>query len=104
MINDCRIARLGAGDVAVMKQMLRMFGEAFGEMSAYQDAVPGDRYLQDLLQSDTFFAVAAMRDDTVIGGLAGYALKKFEQERTEYYIYDLAVAEAFRRRSRNRAL
>lgn len=38
----------------------------------------------------------AMRDDTVIGGLAGYALKKFEQERKEYYIYDLAVATAFR--------
>ena len=32
-----------------------------------------------------------------IGGLAAYELKKFEQERSEIYIYDLAVAAAHRR-------
>ncbi len=95
---DWRIIRLGAADVAVMKRVLRVFGEAFDEMSVYQDAVPSECYLQNLLGSDTFFAIAALRDDTAIGGLAGYVLRKFEQERTEFYIYDLAVAEAFRRR------
>jgi aminoglycoside 3-N-acetyltransferase I len=30
--------------------------------------------------------------------LAAYVLKKFEQERTEIYIYDLAVGEKYRRR------
>ena len=33
----------------------------------------------------------------VVGGLAAYELMKFEQERSEIYIYDLAVAEAHRR-------
>lgn len=97
-LTDCRIVRLGAADVAVMKRVLRLLGEAFDEMSVYQDALPSECYLQNLLGSDTFLAMAALRDDTVIGGLAGYALRKFEQERTEFYIYDLAVAEAFRRR------
>lgn len=95
---DARIIRLGARDVGVMKRMLAMFGDAFGEIAVYQDAVPGDRYLAELLASETFFALAAMNGDAVIGGLAGYALKKFEQERTEFYIYDLAVAESCRRR------
>ena len=33
-----------------------------------------------------------------IGGLAAYELKKFEQERSEVYIYDLAVDAAHRRK------
>lgn len=32
-----------------------------------------------------------------MGGLAAYVLPKFEQARSEVYIYDLAVVEAFRR-------
>ena len=34
----------------------------------------------------------------MVGGLAAYELKKFEQRRSEIYIYDLAVAETHRRR------
>lgn len=33
----------------------------------------------------------------MVGGLAAYELQKFEQERSEIYIYDLAVLEAHRR-------
>jgi aminoglycoside 3-N-acetyltransferase I len=33
----------------------------------------------------------------VVDGLAAYELHKFEQERSEIYIYDLAVAAAHRR-------
>ena len=33
-----------------------------------------------------------------VGGLVAYVLDKLEQERSEIYIYDLAVAEARRRR------
>jgi aminoglycoside 3-N-acetyltransferase I len=32
-----------------------------------------------------------------VGGIAAYVLPKFEQERSEMYIYDLAVASAHRR-------
>jgi aminoglycoside 3-N-acetyltransferase I len=97
-LTDCRILTLGSADALVMYGMLRLFGEEFDEASVYQGAVPSERYLRDLLASDSFFAVAALQDDRVVGGLAGYALKKFEQKRTELYIYDLAVAQAFRRR------
>jgi aminoglycoside 3-N-acetyltransferase I len=34
----------------------------------------------------------------VVGGLAAYVLEKFERERSEVYIYDLAVAVPHRRR------
>ena len=39
----------------------------------------------------------ALGDDETVGGLAAYELMKFEQARSEIYIYDLAVAQAHRR-------
>lgn len=58
---------------------------------------PDEDYLRRLLGSDTFIALAALKRDEVIGGIAAYELKKFEQPRSEIYIYDLAVAAAHRR-------
>lgn len=45
----------------------------------------------------TFIALSAFDGERVVGGLAAYVLQKFEQERSEVYIYDLAVAEEHRR-------
>ena len=90
---------LGAADLELMKALLRLFGEAFEDLATYQGAVPGDAYLLKLLGDETFFAVAAIAPDgTTIGGLAAYELKKFEQERSEIYIYDLAVDASHRRK------
>jgi len=41
--------------------------------------------------------LAAVKGDTVVGGIVAYELAKFEQERGEIYIYDLAVAAPHRR-------
>ena len=81
-----------------MRAMLSTFGRAFGEVSTYTSRQPDDGYLEALLSSETFIAIAAFAGSTVIGGLAGYVLPKFEQPRAELYIYDLAVDEAYRRR------
>ena len=51
-----------------------------------------------MLASEYFVALVAREGPQVIGGLAAYELKKFEQERSEIYIYDLAVAAAHRRK------
>ena len=78
--------------------MLTMFGEAFGEPDTYSGARPSPAYLSHLLGRDHFIAVAALDGEAVVGGLAAYVLDKFEQERSEIYSYDLAVAEDHRRR------
>ena len=92
------IRRLGADDVKTMRGMLAMFGDAFEDPAAYCRAQPDDAYLARLLGRDTFIALAATAEDEVVGGIAAYVLDKFEQARSEVYIYDLAVAEAHRRR------
>ncbi|HZP48840.1 MAG TPA: AAC(3)-I family aminoglycoside N-acetyltransferase [Vicinamibacterales bacterium] len=92
----CRL--LTTADVPLMKRMLRMFGEAFDDVPTYQDAVPSDAYLASLLAKPHFIALAALEGDEVVGALAAYVLEKFERERREIYIYDLAVAAPHRRR------
>ena len=95
--NHFSIRRLEASDVVLMAEMLTVFGEAFGEVETYSGARPSPAYLERLLGSETFIAVAALRSDKVVAGLTAYELPKFEQERSEIYIYDLAVAAAHRR-------
>ena len=89
---------LGPADVTQFRAMLAMFGEAFGDRAAYLESQPDDEYLRGLLSSGLFIAVAALDGSAVIGGLAAYLLPKFEQARSEIYIYDLAVREAHRRK------
>ena len=89
---------LSSADVDVLKELMRVFGEAFNERVTYQGAVPSDDYLRRLLSRPHFIVVVALNDAEVVGGLAAYELEKFEQDRREIYIYDLAVAEQHRRR------
>ncbi len=91
------IHHLTPDDTALMEGLMQTFGEAFNDLDTYTGKRPSPGYLQRLMASDTFIALAATKNGTVVGGLAAYELKKFEQERSEIYIYDLAVSAAHRR-------
>jgi aminoglycoside 3-N-acetyltransferase I len=80
-----------------MDGMLTMFGEAFEDVPTYSGSRPGKAYLDELLGGEHFISLVATKDEVVVGGIAAYELRKFEQQRSEIYIYDLAVAEAHRR-------
>jgi len=96
---DYAFEQLLMGDVDRLKQLLRVFGQAFNEIDTYQQAIPSDEYLSGLLSKPYFIALAALDDgQRVVGGIAAYELEKFERERREIYIYDLAVLETHRRR------
>jgi len=97
-----RFKQLSADDVPLLKELLAVFRAAF-EDSAY-DAAPGDDYLRSLLAKGHFMALVAIAGDKVVGGLAAYELEKFEQDRREIYIYDLAVAALHRRQGIARQL
>ena len=91
------IRHLTSNDVLLMEALLTTFGEAFNEAKTYIQNRPSYSYLQRLLGSNTFIALAAVKNGEVVGGIAAYELIKFEQERSEIYIYDLAVAFNHRR-------
>lgn len=92
------IQRLSADGEPLMNALLTVFGEAFDDADTYGARRPRPAYLRQLLASESFMALVALEGPQVIGGLAAYELRKFEQERSEIYIYDLAVAAAHRRK------
>lgn len=93
-----RCSQLGATDVAAMGALLGVFGEAFEDRATYTSSQPDDAYLARFLAKEHVIAIAAFDGGDIIGGLVAYVLDKFEQDRREIYIYDLAVLQAHRRR------
>jgi aminoglycoside 3-N-acetyltransferase I len=93
-----RIARLTADDPGLMDGLLDLFGAAFEEPETYGGARPSADYQRSLLSDPGFIALVALEGRQIVGGLAAYELRKFEQQRSEVYIYDLAVDAEQRRK------
>lgn len=95
--NDPAIYRLGTGDDDHFHGMLDLFAAAFDDADGYSSARPGQAYQDALLGREDVVMLVALVDQDVAGALVAYELCKFEQERSEFYIFDLAVTEAWRR-------
>ncbi|MDK2767734.1 MAG: AAC(3)-I family aminoglycoside N-acetyltransferase [Sphingomonas sp.] len=93
-----QIRRLGLNDAAALAAMNALFAREFEDEESYLSAPPGPDHVTALLANPQFIALVAEADGAMVGALAAYILPKFEQARSEIYIYDLAVAEAQRRR------
>ena len=91
------VRRLGKGHAESLEAVNALFADVFEDPRNYASAPPERAYLDGLLARSHFVALVAERDGAVIGALVGYELEKFEQARSEFYIYDLGVAEPLRR-------
>ncbi len=91
------VRQLGSGEGALLRQLMDVFGDAFEDRATYGAAPPSDAYLERLLARDSFIALIALDGEQIVGGITAYDLPKPEQERSEIYLYDLAVAESHRR-------
>lgn len=92
------IRRLGSADIAAMHALNACFAAAFEDDEQYPAGQPDNAWLARQLALPHVIALVAETNASVIGGLVAYELVKLEQARSEIYIYDLAVAEDFRRR------
>jgi aminoglycoside 3-N-acetyltransferase I len=97
-LDSLSIHRLVSGDDLRFSAMLDLFAEAFDDPESYSSARPKKDYRQALLSRADVVAIVALAGQNVVGALVAYELCKFEQERSEFYIYDLAVVEEWRRR------
>lgn len=98
MTSSAGIRALSADDAAAIRGVNALFADAFDDPDHYAKAPPTDAYLTRLLGNPANIVVVAEAGDAIVGALVAYQLDKFEQARSELYIYDLAVAEAYRRR------
>jgi aminoglycoside 3-N-acetyltransferase I len=97
MAEPFTVRRLERGDLALFRAMNTLFGVVFEDAESYASAPPDDAYVEALLAKPHVIPLVALQGDAVIGALVAYELEKFEQARSEIYIYDLAVDEAHRR-------
>lgn len=92
------VERLRAADFGRMRALNALFAAEFDDPKAYESAPPSDEYLQRTLGRGQVIVLVASAGVQVIGGLVAYLIDKLEQERSEIYVYDLAVSSAHRRR------
>jgi aminoglycoside 3-N-acetyltransferase I len=95
---SAEIRRLGPDDGNRMRELNALCGSVFGDSETYVSAEPGEDYFRRVLAREQVIALAAYSGNEIVGGLVAYVLDKLEQERSEIYIYDLAVSEDHRRR------
>jgi aminoglycoside 3-N-acetyltransferase I len=104
MQQPTKLLRLTASDLGLMRALNALFAQSFADQQTYLGAPPSDAYLKGLLSKDDVFAIVAEASGEVRAGLVAYQLEKFEQARSEIYIYDLAVAAPYRRQGLATAL
>jgi tRNA (adenine37-N6)-methyltransferase len=94
------IARLGVDDVPRARAALEMMHDVFDE----DPEVLSDGYLTRLLADETFWAIGAFEDGVPIGCITGHELAMTRHERSELFVYDLAVRVDDQRRGVGRRL
>ena len=98
MTKDIAVRRLGPDDIAAMRALNALYGEAFEDRETYRADRPDDNWLTRQLGMPTVILLVAEQDGAIVGGLTAYDLPKLEAARSEIYLYDLAVDAAYRRR------
>lgn len=93
----CTVRRLGGNDLPALRAMNALFAEVFDAPDQYSARPPDDAYVMALLARPEVILLVAEQAGRIVGALAAYELVKFEQARSELYIYDLAVAAEVRR-------
>lgn len=98
--NGVTFKRLLANEEGVgqLRELNKVFADAFNEKHTYLNKPPSNPYVLSLLGKKHIVVCVALAGTQVVAGLVAYVLEKFEQERSEVYIYDLAVDAQYRRR------
>jgi aminoglycoside 3-N-acetyltransferase I len=101
VMSEIQIERLTA-DVAraraLFERMVRVF-DAGSDAERLSDA-----YLRRILARDDFWALAALVDGQIVGGLTAHTLPLTRAEESEVFIYDIAVMPEFQRQGIGRRL
>ncbi|WP_081095247.1 GNAT family N-acetyltransferase [Erythrobacter donghaensis] len=84
--------------------MNAVFAQGFDDPEHYAAAPPDAGWAECWLANPHHIALLAEAGGAAVGALAAYVLPKFEQARSEIYIYDLAVLESARRQGLATAL
>lgn len=94
------VRRLGAEDAELAQGLFALMSAVFGE----PHRPLGHHYLEGLLASQGFWAMAAFSGGELLGGLTAHSLPMTRVEAAEVFVYDLAVQERHQGQGVGRAL
>ena len=85
--NSFKILRLQENNLNLFIELVKLLNEVFKEYHT----VGSKEQLKKLLVNPEFYAVAVIKNDIIIGGLTAYQLQRYYNDKSELYIYDIAV-------------
>lgn len=100
-LNEFSFKRLTPNDLRLFQQLIRLFQEVFETPDPQAASEP---HLQRLLEKPGFIAYVVLLKHEVIGGLTAYELPLYYAEKSELFLYDLAVHPDFQRQGLGRHL
>ncbi len=87
MKSSLKILRIQENDTERFIEFVELLNEVFEE----PNKVASEMQLKKLLSRCDFHAVIAIKEDKIIGGLTAYELERYYTDKSELYIYDVAV-------------
>ncbi len=100
MQNSYKISRIQANDIGQFIELIDLLNEVFEESSK----VASEKQLKKLLQKPEFHAISVIKEDKIIGGLTAYELERYYTDKSELYIYDMAVKKELHNQGIGKAL
>lgn len=92
--NSVSYKQLRTGDESLFEELVKLFNVEFESDKDYVNA----ENIRSLLAKSDFVCIVALSEHLVIGGLTGYELKRYDQEGSTLYLYDIAVENAYHRK------
>ena len=90
---EIRVRRLTSSDREAAQELFVLMEEVFEEKATRLN----DDYVDQLLRRDEFWALAAVVDDVIVGGITAHKLPMTRTESSELFVYDIAVQSQYQR-------
>ena len=86
-MSQIEIRKLTDQDVSAFKALLLLFNQAFEE----ERDLSTTEHLSALLNNRQFVVMAAFSGEEILGGLTAYELPLYYDNKTEIFLYDMAI-------------
>lgn len=87
MKSSFKISRIQENDIKRLIELVDLLNEVFEEPGK----IASEGQLKKLLCIPSFHAIVVIKENRVVGGLTAYELESYYTDKSELYIYDIAV-------------
>lgn len=97
---DFEIIQLKTGDLDRFVELVKLLNTVFEETND----IGSSKQLNRLLGKSDFHAIAVIENKQIIGGLTAYELERYYTDKSELYIYDIAIKKERQKQGIGKAL